>query len=760
MVPGRPRSTVTLTSDLNPAREGRTIALTASVEPPAASGNVDFYELGHLIASVPIVSGVATLQRLLTTTGSRTFMAIYAGDASLGPSSAFIVEQVSPRNVTAVTLVSSQNPALVSRTITLTATLQPAIAGASVDLYDSNTRIATLTPAGAAATLQYVLPQTPGTLQLRAAYAGDTANAPSSATVNEQVDVRFPTGFSVSSGANPSPTRNVSLTAWVTPATLSGAVTFSDIDGVLATVPLVNGKATLAYHSPSFRARTITASFPGDSEYAAVEEDYEQLFNGIYSTTTLTSNIGSPAVGQPFTLTASIWPTAATGAVSFAHSGNALGTVSLVNGTASLVWQCPIASSEVFTASYSGDTLYTESTGQLPVEVRGLLTTTDLASSGSASIEGSLVKLTATVVPPLDSGTVTIDVDGVAFATAPITAGVATILTSTLPAGNHRLVAEYSGGPVYRSSRSAELSYRVTPVQGPYLRVLAPNNGETWTVGAPAEIRWDASSRNVAPRVSLFVSRTLSPPIWESIAENVPNTGSYTWMVTGPGTMSGPNSAPSALVAVMDYSGHAGSDASDLPFFLIEQPTATIVTRLDAEATDLGVRVTWALSDPALFASIELQRAPNEVGPWTHVAAEVRDEAGLQVADDATVVGGQTYWYRLLATGVSGARQVFGPLTVTASGPRAFALGAAWPNPSHGRVALPFAVARPARVELDLIDLMGREVTVLAAGDYPAGRYELDWDARTPQTRVAPGVYFVQYRTPGKTFVRRVAIVP
>ena len=144
---------------------------------------------------------------------------------------------------------------------------------------------------------------------------------------------------------------------------------------------------------------------------------------------------------------------------------------------------------------------------------------------------------------------------------------------------------------------------------------------------------------------------------------------------------------------------------------------------------------------------------------WFGAAAEVRDEQGVTVAEDRTVEAGQAYWYRLLGTTAQGAQSVFGPVEATASAPAEFALSATWPSPTRGGFTLRMALPRQASIRLAIVDAQGREVAILASGDYHAGRYQVEWDGRSDGGPVRSGLYFVELMTPGKRFVSRVAII-
>lgn len=752
-------SSLSIASDLNPAREGRTITLTATVQPFTASGSVDFFDFGQRFATVPLQHGVATTTRRLTSVGSRTFVANYLGDASYAPGGGYVVEQTLPRIVTPLQLASSANPTLVNRHLVLAATL-PAAATGTVDFLDAGARLATVPVVAGMASVPYVAPAVEGPRVLTASYSGDTAYAPANAVVSQVIYVRFPTLVSLAGPPSPCRQLQATLTATVSPATATGTFVFADGGTAFATAPIVDGSATVTYRAPSFSARNLSATYGGDAQFAANVGWLSQDFVGEPTLTRLSGTPNSAWIGQSVTLTATVQPASATGSVQFYDGDTPLDAAPLVGASATDLVPVTSATRGNFWVAYSGDTTYSRSIGDFSLMLVPLGSATTLSANAVAVRVGSLVKLTAIVQPPLDVGTVQFLVDGAPLASSPVAAGIATLVTDALPVGSLHVTAWYSGSPGRNGSLSNVVNESVLLPDGPALRVLAPNNGESATVGQPFEIHWDPGGPGAVGRVSLYVSRSVASPTWELIAGNVPNDGAYTWTVTGPGTNQGATTEMSALIGVFDDSGRESNDTSDLPFAIIDVATPVVVTRLDAEARDDGVRVSWVVGDPRLAGHLQLERADAEAGPWQPVLAAVRDDAGTRVVDDGGVRPGAVYWYRLHDLSESGAASLFGPVrVVTADAPRAWALGEAWPNPSRGPVALRFTVASASRVRLSLLDLAGREVRVLVDAAYSPGRYQADWDGRDARGGIPGGVYFARFSTPAGMFVRRIAIV-
>ena len=84
----------------------------------------------------------------------------------------------------------------------------------------------------------------------------------------------------------------------------------------------------------------------------------------------------------------------------------------------------------------------------------------------------------------------------------------------------------------------------------------------------------------------------------------------------------------------------------------------------------------------------------------------------------------------------------------------ALALGAAAPNPFRQATTLAVDVPTAGRVRVELFDVLGRSVAVLADGEMPAGRH----DVRLEAPSLAPGVYVVRLTAGGQAVSRRVTV--
>jgi hypothetical protein len=95
--------------------------------------------------------------------------------------------------------------------------------------------------------------------------------------------------------------------------------------------------------------------------------------------------------------------------------------------------------------------------------------------------------------------------------------------------------------------------------------------------------------------------------------------------------------------------------------------------------------------------------------------------------------------YREIVTGIP---NEVGPV------PAAYSLHQNYPNPFNPSTTLEYALPRAGYVTLKVYNVLGEEVAILIAGDYPAGTFKATWDA----SGLPSGVYF--YRLTAGEFVQ------
>ena len=92
--------------------------------------------------------------------------------------------------------------------------------------------------------------------------------------------------------------------------------------------------------------------------------------------------------------------------------------------------------------------------------------------------------------------------------------------------------------------------------------------------------------------------------------------------------------------------------------------------------------------------------------------------------------------------------------------PEAFSLAQNYPNPFNSTTAIGFALARAGAIRLEVFNLLGQQVAVLAEGTYPAGSYTLRWDGVNDGGRaLAAGLYFYRLQTPWGVQTRKLLLL-
>jgi len=132
-------------------------------------------------------------------------------------------------------------------------------------------------------------------------------------------------------------------------------------------------------------------------------------------------------------------------------------------------------------------------------------------------------------------------------------------------------------------------------------------------------------------------------------------------------------------------------------------------------------------------------------GPATNVAR-------LRVRD-AVVAGRQAVSERFAISGAA--------LAVEPGALRGLALSRPWPQPARGPVRLQLTLGSDTDLRIEVLDLQGRRVRLLAAGPHAPGSHTIEWDGRDDRGLEAPpGVAFVRVLGGESALTRRVLRVP
>jgi len=297
----------------------------------------------------------------------------------------------------------------------------------------------------------------------------------------------------------------------------TGAITITDGSATLSTqtlnpngaVEMVSGviSSTSCVYGYSFNnlaplsggAHVLSASYAGDSNYAAskLASPIAVTVTPVALTTALVATSTEIAAGSADNLILTMVPLAAaaqaaapTGTATFVDTttGATLGMATIGGGiyAGNAYTLAPLSTTLItksgahsIKATYSGDANYAASSATATVTVGGKaigsITLTSTATSFAVSTANTL---TATIAPPSGGATATGTVyffDGATMlGTAGLASGKATLATAKLlAAGSHSITANYAGNATYDSARSTALAITVAQAT-PTLTMAAP----------------------------------------------------------------------------------------------------------------------------------------------------------------------------------------------------------------------------------------------------------------------------------------------
>ena len=460
------KTTTTLIMKTAPMNMGDTGVFTVTVTPGTATGTVTLWDaVGPRTVATSIASGTATVQFPWTQAGSTSLYAVYSGDsADAGSAStavSFTVQKSLPLVSLAVpaTIPVDGQSSLIASVVGSPANSQLPYPTGVVEFWDSFNAAAakmliaqTLTAGpGGTSVSGARLQLTPGSHSLYAHYRGDT-NWQSANSATMQI---APPSFSLS--VSPLPV------AFAAGSVGSGTVTITPSGGFTGTVTLScasGGTFLPAGYSCSLGQTNVTVN--------------NAVTSTTLSFTPLSATTARLVRGQAVPVPASTaWRASfvagliflgifAFGAGSVKNSDNfflACGLVLLVSG---VVFGC--------SGGGGGGGLFT--------------TTTTIVSTNLHAAFGTPVTFTVTVKPngaATPTGVVQLYDNGKAYASrVSVSAGIATFLATSLPAGVHSFTANYLGDTHTLPSTSAPISQVIT---GPVpLQISGVSNGNTETV--------------------------------------------------------------------------------------------------------------------------------------------------------------------------------------------------------------------------------------------------------------------------------------
>lgn len=201
-------------------------------------------------------------------------------------------------------------------------------------------------------------------------------------------------------------------------------------------------------------------------------------------------------------------------------------------------------------------------------------------------------------------------------------------------------------------------------------------------------------------------------------------------------------------------------------FVVTAAPDALPVELGSFTATTSGeaVELRWETLSETSNTGFRVERAvessPGATGRWTEIGAV--DGAGTTTesqrytyTDREVPFTAEPLQYRLRQVDVDGAETVSDPIRVALGAPDAFDLRPPFPNPSRSSITLQYMLPRAANVQVEVYDLLGRQIATFAYEEPSAGRVETQVDV----SQLASGTYFLRVIAGGDVKTERFTVV-
>jgi large repetitive protein len=568
-----------------------TLSITLTGQGAQPTGPVTVTDNGSLLGTVTISSATpVTLPTNSLSVGTHSITASFAGDTNNTSSTASIsvvVNQVP----TTTTLTSSQNPGVLNQPIVFTANVMNAsnsglTAGGSISFQDNGTPLAASVPLNGSGSASLTL----STLSLGsshsivAIYSGDANHIASQSTAIKQ-QILQAAAIALTSNINPSTAEiNVTFTARLTGVQgliPTGSVSFKDGANVLGVINVdPTGLATITTTSLTVGPHSITAGYSGDTNYQPVSSSTLTQTVLIANTSVTLASSANPATsGLPLTFSTLVTGTGGpvSGSVTFEDGTTILGKSALsASGSATFTTAALTPGRHVITAVYSGDSNNSPNTSAILQQQVQQVTVASLASNANPALTLAPVVITCTVTNGNSihaTGLVTFtDGTSVIGSVALDNNGVATLSLPSLPAGQHSIVAAYSGdtsdfpstssplGQVVQLRATSDVLTATNDVITTTTVTSSPTNGEQLTL--ISVVRWTGPTTPTGS-VTFKLGNTV---VGTALVDNV---GLATLTVV---------LDPGAAEFVASYSGDSVYSASNSPATPITQGPPTSFT--------------------------------------------------------------------------------------------------------------------------------------------------------------------------------------
>ncbi|MBP7310433.1 MAG: T9SS type A sorting domain-containing protein, partial [Candidatus Cloacimonetes bacterium] len=223
----------------------------------------------------------------------------------------------------------------------------------------------------------------------------------------------------------------------------------------------------------------------------------------------------------------------------------------------------------------------------------------------------------------------------------------------------------------------------------------------------------------------------------------------YCWINVGGNLIAGPNPIPAATL-IHTFTGVDFGAKS--PATVVINDNQTLPVELSSFAavltSNMFVNIAWVSQSETNHLGYNILRGlSDDAATAIKINATVitdGEELGTQISYsylDMEVSSGTTYWYWLDSVSLSGASQLFGPVSVMVNGdpddpntpelpPTATTLLPAFPNPFNPNTNIRYYLKEASGIKLDIYNTKGQLVRSFTNSHANPGYYQLGWDGR------------------------------
>jgi hypothetical protein len=265
-------------SSTNPSVYGTSVTFIATVSPAVPNGGIVTFSVYpnnpayvEGVAEEATSGSVARFSIGALSAGTYSITASYMGSSNFTASVSSKLVQVVTKAPTKTSIATSANPSVYGTSVNFTATVSPAVPnGDKVTFYDAGKAIGTGTVSRSVAVFATKTLST-GTHSITATYSGDSNFTASASNAVLQLVNKVSTSTALTSSPNPATYgTSVTFTATVSPAVPNGdKVTFYDAGRAIGTGTVSRSAAVLSTKTLSTGTHSITATYSGDSDFAA-----------------------------------------------------------------------------------------------------------------------------------------------------------------------------------------------------------------------------------------------------------------------------------------------------------------------------------------------------------------------------------------------------------------------------------------------------------------------------------------------------------